>query len=72
MICSYDPEKITFLLFQDETIIGGLILILSNPDKSIVIEALEILLSLAAPVEDRLFLREFLGMLDELNSLAHE
>ena len=47
-------------------------LVLSNPDKKIVIEALQVLMLLSAPVENRPFLLEFIGMADQLNLLAKE
>lgn len=69
----YDEIVLLSIRFsQDETIIGGLILILSNNDKKIVIDVLDILLSLAAPVENRLYLHEFIGMVDQLRLLADQ
>ncbi|XP_067930026.1 armadillo repeat-containing protein 1-like [Watersipora subatra] len=66
-----DPVK-KKLIAKDETIIGGLVLILSNTDMKVVIEALQLLMSLSAPVENRQFLRESLGMLDQLHILAKD
>ncbi|KAF6031797.1 ARMC1 [Bugula neritina] len=66
-----DPVK-RKLIARDDTLIGGLVLVLSNADKKVVIEALEILLCLAMPVEHREFLHNFMGMKEQLTLLAKD
>ncbi|OWF53786.1 armadillo repeat-containing protein 1-like [Mizuhopecten yessoensis] len=63
-----DPKKRSFLL-KDLTCIGGLIMVLSNPDVKVVTVALETLLLLADRADHRSTLRDFLGMTDQLETI---
>ncbi|KAL3868084.1 hypothetical protein ACJMK2_040921 [Sinanodonta woodiana] len=60
-----DPIKKKALI-KDATCIGGLVLVLSNPDPQIVQLALETLLLLADQAENQSILHDFIGMMDQL------
>ncbi|XP_069126106.1 armadillo repeat-containing protein 1-like [Argopecten irradians] len=63
-----DPKKRSFLL-KDVTCIGGLVMVLSNPDVKVVTAALETLLLLADRSDHRATLRDFIGMTDQLETI---
>ncbi|XP_041358295.1 armadillo repeat-containing protein 1-like [Gigantopelta aegis] len=63
-----DPKK-RAALSKDKTCIGGLVVVLSNKDTKIVILALETLLLLAESPENCPGLRDFIGMMDQLECL---
>lgn len=62
-------EKKRSILVKDTTCIGGLVLVLSNPDENVVKLALETIHLLAETVENRPLLRGFIGMMEQLESL---
>lgn len=57
------------ILVKDTTCIGGLVLVLSNPDANIVRLALETIQLLSETPEHRPLLRSFMGMMEQLESL---
>ncbi|XP_059151844.1 armadillo repeat-containing protein 1-like isoform X2 [Physella acuta] len=61
-----DPRRRT-LLAKDATCIGGLVIVLSNMNQSIVEEALQTLLLLSECQEACTILKNHVGMLDQLN-----
>ena len=53
MCCNYEGYDVLILsILQDTTCIGGLVLVLSNPDESIVKLALEVIYCLACDSDD--------------------
>lgn len=65
-----DPKK-RVALAKDTTCIGGLVIVLSNSDVSVVKEALETFLLLSECSESRCILKNHVGMMDQLDKLAH-
>ncbi|XP_064606538.1 armadillo repeat-containing protein 1-like [Liolophura sinensis] len=65
-----DPKKRPVLM-QDSACLGGLVMVLSNQDKKIVKLSLETLSLLAESAENRAPLRDFIGLLDQLDSLIN-
>ncbi|XP_045157272.1 armadillo repeat-containing protein 1-like [Mercenaria mercenaria] len=57
------------ILVKDSTCIGGLVLVLSNPDENVVKLALETIHLLAETADHRPLLRGFIGMMEQLESL---
>ncbi|XP_076441114.1 armadillo repeat-containing protein 1-like [Babylonia areolata] len=65
-----DPKKRP-LLVKDTTCMGGLVLVLSNPEPSVVILALETLLLLSEDKESRPTIAAHIGILEQLEVLLH-
>ncbi|KAL8612702.1 hypothetical protein ACOMHN_025353 [Nucella lapillus] len=65
-----DPKKRTVLI-NDSTCMGGLVLVLSNPEASVVTLTLETLLLLSEEKESRPIIAAHIGMLDQLEALLH-
>lgn len=65
-----DPLK-RKLLLKDATCMGGLIMVLSNPDPKIVISALETLILMADTNDHRRVLRDFIGMMEQLETIIN-
>ncbi|KAK2141574.1 hypothetical protein LSH36_1076g00010 [Paralvinella palmiformis] len=63
-----DPSK-RGVLIKDETCMGGLVLVLANSDKNIVKSSLEILLMLSEYPEHRYGMKNFIGLVDQLQIL---
>ncbi|KAL5015943.1 hypothetical protein ScPMuIL_005532 [Solemya velum] len=63
-----DPVKRMFLA-KDATCVGGLVLVLSNSNTEVIKLALETLLLLAESQENHAVLKNFLGMLDQLETI---
>lgn len=63
-----DPKRRNVLV-KDPTCIGGLVMVLSNPDVKIVTMALEILLLLADRPTHRTLLRDHVGMTGQLETI---
>ncbi|GFS11647.1 armadillo repeat-containing protein 1-like [Elysia marginata] len=64
-----DPKK-RVALAKDTTCIGGLVIVLSNPDAAVVKEALQTFLLLCECSESRRVLKDHVGMMDQLEKLA--
>ncbi|KAI0231790.1 hypothetical protein LSAT2_017852 [Lamellibrachia satsuma] len=64
-----DPLK-SKALVQDDTCLGGLVMVLSNSDTCIVTSALETLFRLAEWPEHRSHMKNFIGMVDQLQAVA--
>lgn len=66
-----DPKKRKALI-KDNTCIGGLVMVLSNPDVNVVSLAVETLTLLADTAEHRQLLKNFLGMLDQIENIIEK
>ncbi|XP_062613497.1 armadillo repeat-containing protein 1-like, partial [Saccostrea cucullata] len=65
-----DPLK-RKLLLKDATCMGGLIMVLSNPDSKIVTSALETLILMADTNDHKKLLRGFIGMTKQLETIIN-
>ncbi|ELU03193.1 hypothetical protein CAPTEDRAFT_222135 [Capitella teleta] len=66
-----DPFKSSAIV-TDDTCLGGLVMVLSNKDASIVKAALETLQLLAEHLENRDHMKNFLGMMEQLELLTYQ
>eukprot|EP00914_Ancora_sagittata_P028124 GHVO01055289.1.p1 GENE.GHVO01055289.1~~GHVO01055289.1.p1 ORF type:complete len:314 (-),score=37.71 GHVO01055289.1:96-1037(-) len=66
-----DPFKSSAIV-NDDACLGGLVMVLSNKDLNIVKAALETLQSLAERLENRIHMKNFLGMMEQLELLSYQ
>ncbi|CAH1772239.1 unnamed protein product [Owenia fusiformis] len=64
-------EQGRHLVIHDDVLFGGLVMLLSNPDLSIVRDALETLLMLSHQKTDKSRMRDFIGLMEQLETVRN-